>query len=278
MQKLKFVKMSGVGNDFIFFNEGEEDFKERWQARFASKTRGEVAQELCRRGLSIGADGLVFVKRLSEADIEWDFYNADGTTPNMCGNAARCAALYASELFKCSSPLSLHTKAGEVKAEIVKHKDVIVSMPRVTELRREQAMTVGKKSYSYAICDTGVPHAVVEVDNLDSVNLENLKPFIERLRFPEGMSEEGANVTFVQAKQSYIKAVTFERGVEDFTQACGTGAVAARWKMRQRFSMKNDLKIQMPGGVLIVELVEKPPYWEAKLSGQTHFVFTGVFI
>src|SRR3989344_466834 len=160
MAKLTFVKMTAVGNDFIFFNQQEKEFSERWKARFASKTRAEAVQELCRRHMSIGADGVVFLEKMGASDIKWEFYNSDGSSPDMCGNAARCAALYASEVYKCLSPITLHTKAGEVRAEIARHKDVVVSMPRVTQLQKEESMTVGKKAYKYEICDAGVPLAV----------------------------------------------------------------------------------------------------------------------
>ena len=114
---------------------------------------------------------------------------------------------------------------------------------------------------------------VLAVDSIDQP--EALRSTARQLRFPAEADERGANVTFIEKRTSYIKALTYERGVEDFTLACGTGAVAARWKVRDEFSQRQPLKVKMPGGDLMVALKFKGDSCAAELGGNAAYVFEG---
>ncbi len=239
---LPFAKYSGAGNDFIIVDARSSQAQETIQKLVPSGQRSELARLLCRRGLSIGADGMVFVKNGQGVDFEWDFYNSDGSEAEMCGNAARCVAHFSFQHKVTGREMSFRTRAGVVRAKILEGSQVEVAM-------REPKLV---DKAVVAIVDSGVPHVVIEESDLK--NVAALRQKAQTNRYPKALDTKGANITFFSKKEeNRIQAMSFERGVEDFTLACGTGAIAAAfaWNIKNPNSKK--VEVEMPGGKLEVE-------------------------
>jgi diaminopimelate epimerase len=211
--------MSGSGNDFIFIDNRDGSFPAADPAR--------AARLLCRRGMSVGADGLVLIEPADDPslDFRWRFYNADGSEAEMCGNAARCAARLAHMLGISGTETSFLTGAGIIRAEVLGSGRVKLAMtdPRGTELDR--TLAVSGKNLKYHFSDTGVPHAVLAADDVAEMDVARMG---RAVRYHEDFAPNGANANFVRVgSDGTVTIRTYERGVEAETLACGTGAVAA---------------------------------------------------
>ncbi|MCI5227471.1 MAG: diaminopimelate epimerase [Candidatus Electrothrix sp. AX2] len=213
-----FVKMSGTGNDFILID--------RRKPLLAPEAMADFAAQVCRRKFSVGADGLILIEDLSEdssvADLQWKFFNAGGSVAEMCGNGARCAARFAFLQGIAPAEMRFVTLAGIIEAS-VSGKDVAVKMTDPVGLKINQRITAERKEYTVHSIDTGVPHAVVFVDDIEQTDVRTLGNLI---RHHQAFMPAGTNVNFAQVQGNAIKVRTYERGVEDETLACGTGAAA----------------------------------------------------
>ncbi len=209
-----FVKMSGTGNDFILIDHRKPLLAPEALANFATK--------VCRRKFSVGADGLILIEDSSEADFQWQFFNADGSVAEMCGNGARCAARFAFLQGIAPAEMRFATLAGIIEASVAE-KDVAVKMTEPFGLKMDQRIMVNNKEYTVHSIDTGVPHAVVFVDDIDGTDVRAVGSLI---RHHQAFMPSGTNVNFAQRQGDAIKVRTYERGVEDETLACGTGAAA----------------------------------------------------
>jgi diaminopimelate epimerase len=226
------TRMSGAGNSFYVCDEWSES------QGLEEAVRPSFAKKICRLFPEVPTDGFIILKKKVNFDFEWDFYNADGSHAEMCGNAARCVALYFNQRIRAQEKIRFLSGAGPVEAELLLDRRVRVVMPRTTKPK--------KAVQGYFSINTGVPHIVVE-SRADLNLAQSLRPLPE---------PSGSNVTFVSNVQEgasliTCNAVTFERGVEAWTAACGTGAVAAATYLRETRACSHS-EIHMPGGVLEV--------------------------
>ena len=275
MEKLRFTKMQGAGNDFIIVDlRGTQP-----DAALLSR----LAAELCPRRLSVGADGLMAVTDAKNGgDFGMLFFNSDGTLGEMCGNGARCIACYGWEkgIAKDSSRIRIESTAGMVIGERLGANEYRVRLndPSVIKLS-VQAQALGRSwDLSYVeLGDPGIPHAVLLMDNWQSLERQELSSLGAQLRRSE-VFPKGANVSFVSiAGEDSLEAITFERGVEDFTLACGTGcgSIVTALSLRGLVSGKN-VRVSMPGGLLSVSLeTDGGQVTELMLTGPVKTVFEG---
>jgi len=212
---IPFVKMSGTGNDFILIDHRKPLIEPASMSAFAAA--------VCRRKFSVGADGLILLENSEQADFRWRFFNADGSVAEMCGNGARCAARFAFMQGIAPAKMRFETLAGIIEAE-VSGSDVAVKMTDPTGLRLHQTVSVNNAPLALHSINTGVPHAVVFADNIEEADVRGLG---RAIRCHEAFSPAGTNVNFVQKRGDAFKVRTYERGVEDETLACGTGAAAS---------------------------------------------------
>jgi diaminopimelate epimerase len=241
-QLLAFTKMNGAGNDFIIIDARADDFDQTIRETLGVTHRKELARLLCRRGFSIGADGLVLVGKASDADFSWDFYNSDGSQAEMCGNAARCVARFAYMNGIVGEDMKIKTAVGVIKAKILKDNRVLVIMLPPKLVAKEPPLLI----------DSGVPHAVIKENKINDTR--KLREIATASRFPKTAGPRGANVTFYALTgERALDAITFERGVEDFTLACGTGALAAAYAAKLELPDQENFEVRMPGGRLEVE-------------------------
>ncbi len=269
---MKFCKMQGAGNDFILLDNRD--------GVIALEAMGALAKQLCARRFSVGADGLMFVQRAQgEGDFAMLFYNADGSLGEMCGNGARCLARYGYEKGLAGETQRIETTAGLVVGRRLAPSlyELRLNDPTVCELHR-RAEALGRV-WDCGYVELGapaIPHAVVLLEDMDTWPEEELRALGRALRHGESFPK-GANVSFVKPLGGErFKARTYERGVEDFTLACGTGcgAIAAVICLRGLAS-GTDTRIDMPGGTLSVRLSPQPSPHDLFLTGPAVMVCEG---
>lgn len=270
---MKFTKMQGTGNDFIIINNIEEKIP---KSRFS-----EVAAALCRRRLSVGADGMMFVDEAENGgDYKMYFYNDDGSESEMCGNGARCIARYGYENGLAGTVQRVETKAGIVTGERIDQRHYKIRLNDPSVLIPHMPVEADGIIYDcgYAeLGEPGIPHAVVEIKGLKNYSEENLRQLGRKLRYSPAF-ERGANVNFYEITgTNEVLEKTYERGVEDFTLACGTGSgsVTAILVKRGLVSGKN-VKICVPGGILYIDVLsDGKQITDIYLTGTTNIVAKG---
>lgn len=213
-KKIPFSKLNGSGNDFLLVDnrDGVMD----------GADVPEFVRKVCDRKRSIGADGMIFLERDRSVDFRWRFHNADGSKAEMCGNGGRCAARFAAERRIAGTRMSFRTAAGIIRAEVAGRR-VKLQMTAPHGLALDRTLTLGGRKVRYSFLDTGVPHAVLFVPDLETIDLIGTGRGIRNHRV---FAPRGSNVDFAFAKNGEVWIRTYERGVEGETLACGTGAVA----------------------------------------------------
>lgn len=274
MASIPFVKLQGAGNDFIVLDNRS--------LRLSRPQLTLLARRVCRRRLSLGADGLMAVEPPEQGGaLRLGFYNADGSLGEMCGNGARCLARYAFERGLAGADMVIETTAGPVAARRLSRRtyQVALNPPAVLELGLVLDVDGAPCSCAYAeLGRPGVPHAVAAMPGLAGRSRDALRPLAAALRrhpaFPRG-----ANVTFWDREgDGRVRALTFERGVEDFTLACGTGAGAAAAVLTRTGVVPAGAPVELlfPGGALQVLVGEEGGAPSLSLIGDTNWVAQGV--
>ena len=242
MIKIKTELISGAGNTFhIAFAQSADFFK----AADPHSLMQKAAQQICEKNK---ADGFILLEQETPQKFKWYFFNNDGSDAEMCGNATRCVGYFiTNNLKQANSPWLLSTVAGEIQIASQGAAQFQVKMSPIKKLNSSLGF----------FCDTGVPHLVLEFSKKDLFkNLDqHLKNKSSQLRFHPEHQPRGTNVTYVELLEDpkKLKAVSFERGVEDFTAACGTGAMAAAYYNLAKRGI-SETAVEMPGGTLMMNL------------------------
>ncbi|MCR5844028.1 MAG: diaminopimelate epimerase [Oscillospiraceae bacterium] len=269
---MRITKMHGAGNDFVIVN--------NLAAQIPPERFPVLAQKLCAPHTGIGADGMMVVVPAEKGgDFGMRFYNKDGSLGEMCGNGARCICRYGFENGLAGETQRVETTAGLVVGERVDARRYRVRLndPSVIDLHRKARIDGEDFDCAYVeLGDPGIPHAVIQLPEWDTWDTDRLRALGRKLRcapvFPRG-----ANVSFVKASGAdAVKAVTYERGVEDFTLACGTGcgSIAAALTLLGLVSGR-EVSVSMPGGLLSVTLSNEIGIRDIFLTGPTCLVFEG---
>lgn len=259
---IPFHKMQASGNDFVVIDHRKP----------VVSNPTIFAQQVCERHVGIGADGVLLLERSSSADFRMRIFNADGSEAEMCGNGIRCAALFGKKFFKLPKRFSVETRAGMVPIEV--EKSVRFRLPNPTGFRMGAELAVGKKKFQYYFVDTGVPHAVLFVEELASLPVEELGAAI---RFHEVFRPAGTNVDFVKTlAKNRIRIRTYERGVGE-TLACGTGVAASAIISVMTKRCASPVQVETKGGdCLTVHLgLSGRQVTDVYMEGPATFVFEG---
>ncbi|MBO5517151.1 MAG: diaminopimelate epimerase [Firmicutes bacterium] len=271
---MKFTKMQGAGNDFIIVDNRLEKIKK--------DQMGGIARKLCQRRMSVGADGVMFLESGAGkgADVDMLFYNADGNAGEMCGNGARCVSRFAYEHgFSKGKKQYIATPAGMVVGERIDETSYRIRLNDISVVKDAQPVEFRGTIY---LCDymemgdPGLPHVALEIQGLKSIDKESLRPLGEYLRhyFPKG-----ANVDFYELlADGTVELITYERYVEDFTFACGTGTgCVVSDLLRSGRVDAMDTKVHVPGGELSVTIEGGSafPLKGIYLTGPTLVVYEG---
>ena len=271
---MEFWKMNGAGNDFIVLNNLEE--------RLPPESLPQIARTLCRRRLSIGADGLMVVSRPSQGgNFKMLFFNADGSAGEMCGNGARCICRYGYENGLAGEAQAVETTAGMVFGRRISQRLYRIQLNDPTTIRLDCPVEVDGVRYdcSYVeLGNPGLPHAVISYRGLKDANEHELRELGRKIRW-NPVFPKGANVNFYELTgEDRLFERTFERGVEDFTYACGTGtgSVVAVLTLQGKVS-GNQVRADMAGGTLVVDAERiHSQITELYLTGPTNVVCKGV--
>jgi len=260
----EFYKMTGGGNDFILIDnrEGKID---------ADVLRPSISR-ICRRRFSVGADGLILLEHSAKAHFRWRFFNADGSEAEMCGNGGRCAARLAHLLGMAPADLGFETRAGLIKAQ-VKGRVVRLTLPPPSDIRLGISLPIGEQEVSVDFINTGVPHAVILAPDLQEVDVVGLG---RQIRQHEAFQPAGTNVDFVSVDNGTVAIRTYERGVEDETLACGTGAVAAAIIAGMRGLTSSPFTVIPPSGEPLTIYYEGGGKdKEVSLEGEVRMIYHG---
>lgn len=265
---IPFSKLNGSGNDFLLIDNRGGVMRGIGLPAFVGK--------VCDRSRSVGADGVIFIEKSKRADFRWRFYNADGSRAEMCGNGGRCAARFAVERKIAGRALGFETDAGLIRAE-VKGRTVKLQMTRPHGLALSKSLTLGGRKIAYSFLNTGVPHAVLFVPDLEKIDLAGTGRGIRTHRV---FSPRGTNVNFVRVKDGEVWIRTYERGVEGETLACGTGAVAAGLLCAAHGYVRPPVPVRTRGGeVLTIHFdPDREGFGEVYLEGDTSWSCDGVIL
>lgn len=271
---MEFYKLSGAGNDFVVLP--------NMDGRIRPESYSALARALCRRRQSIGADGLMVMERSRTADFRMAFFNADGSAGEMCGNGARCICRMGYELGLSGEVQRVETPSGLVTGRRLDKRRYCVQLTEPSLFKPAETVSALGKDYACAYVELGnpgLPHAVVELPGLGEMDLETLRPLAKALRFHESFPK-GANVNFYEpVAPDRVILRTYERGVEDFTLACGTGSASTALTIAHRAGREEmTVYLENAGGLLEVEIRSRgegalPALY---LTGPTNIVARGL--
>ncbi len=263
-----FTKLHGNGNDFILINEMHQEIvPELMKGRFAIRT--------CRRNFGIGGDGVLFLTQSSRADIGMRLLQPDGSEAEMCGNGIRCLAKYAFEAGYVDQSFSVETLAGIIPVQVRELDNsfwakVDMGIPKFDRLSIPAAgsgefIMEPLEGYQVSAVNTGVPHSVIFVEDLE-IPIDEIAPLIRH----SSVFPEGANVNFAKLGDPF-EIRTFERGVEGETLSCGTGAVASASIAYKLGLIEDEVLVETRGGPLIIYFQKDHAFME----GPAVTVYTG---
>ncbi len=245
MEKRTFVKLTGAGNDFILFDRKENPGLELTE---------KIISSICDRRFGIGADGVLTVDDSTGHNFVMEYYNSDGSTGTLCGNGARCALRYAY--------LSGRMPAGEAsficnkdkyRGEILDSDTVKFYLNEPSRIKLNFKMSIKDELVNVSFADTGSPHVVANINDFSLGKIEEFPVFEigKAIRYHHDLSPEGANVNFIKIEENVLKIRTYERGVEDETLACGTGATASAIIAALNYEVEPPIKLVTKSGAFL---------------------------
>ncbi|MCX9013068.1 MAG: diaminopimelate epimerase [Candidatus Methanoperedens sp.] len=268
---VRFTKLHGNGNDFILIDEYKgEAIRDSEKSSFAAK--------YCDRRFGIGADGVLYLGVSDKADIGMRIFNPDGTEAEMCGNGIRCLVKYALDKGYIKEKASVSTLAGVLTVSsrndgrtwvTVNMGKPVFSRESIPAKGEGEFLEVNMHGYEVSAVNTGVPHAVIFVDSIDS---SGLMPSAPKIRY-DPVFPKGTNVNFVHVDSGdEITVCTYERGVEAETLSCGTGSVACAAIAHRLGKTGSKVRVNTRGGKLMITLTDEAAFME----GPAERVFDGM--
>jgi len=270
--EIDFTKMHGNGNDFILIDEFDRTV-------IPDDMKGQFAAIYCDRRFGIGADGIIYLLKSATSELRMRLLQPDQSEAEMCGNGIRCLVKYAYDAGYVRESCQVETIAGDMRVLMGYRGDEFMATITMATPRfdRVDIPATGNGDYRERIGDfevyavnTGVPHAVIPVNSVDAIDIAAAAPPIRsHTSFPDG-----ANVNFVEKTgENSIRIRTFERGVEDETLSCGTGATAAAAVMNRLGLVGETVNVETEGGPLVIYLKAG-----ARLEGPAVTVFSGTIL
>ncbi|MFO7445417.1 MAG: diaminopimelate epimerase [Ignavibacteriaceae bacterium] len=281
MEKVTFTKMSGAGNDFIVIDKNSN-------SHFVLSD--SAVQKLCSRRNGIGSDGLITIENSPEYDFLMGYYNADGSHGSLCGNGARCAVYFAGLTGRVKNGKTVFASNNiKYSGEILGEEKVRFYLNPPYDTRLNFELKAGGAAINASFTNTGSPHVVISLDDLNRAagaekykNINELPVFElgREIRYLKEFAPGGTNVNFIQVSGKKIYIRTYERGVEDETLACGTGATASALIGNMNFNLQPPISLITFGGdELIVDYQkEEKEIKNLSLTGPVKVVYTGEFL
>ena len=268
MNKIPFMKLSGAGNDFVIINNLNRvvDSADSEFMNFVTK--------ICQRRMSVGADGVLLVEPTEDVDFRMRYFNADGGEVETCGNGARCISKFAYLKGIVSEQMQFLTNAGIYEAEIV-GDNVKVRMSDPTDIRMNVPLRLEDGVHSVGFANSGVPHVVFFVDDLESTDVFDLG---QQTRYHNDFKPAGTNANFICIhSQELIEIRTYERGVENETLACGTGSIASAIVSATLGKVQSPVSVKTASGVVLkIHFdLENDEAKNVYLEGDARVIFAG---
>jgi len=260
MKKFEFTKMVASGNDFVVI-----------EGKPAAGGLRKLAKNLCDRKFGIGADGLLILEKTKKADARMRIFNADGSEAEMCGNGARCAALFLEK-----KQAALFTGAGLVQTQLLEN-NVRIKLTEPKNIKLDIPLRAAGRRIKVNFINTGVPHVVIFVYDVDKIDISHIGPLVRNHAL---FKPAGTNVNFVEVKgNNSIKIRTFERGVEDETLACGTGSTASALVFALKKNLDKFVKVHTHSGEVLKVYFRKEGlnFRDVWLEGSAKKVYKGEY-
>ncbi|MGQ9643258.1 MAG: diaminopimelate epimerase [Ignavibacterium sp.] len=280
MNEIYFYKLTGAGNDFIFFDKKD----------FPSLTLSSITvRKLCDRRFGIGADGIIIIQEKDNYDFEMQYFNADGSTGSLCANGARCAIWFAEKTNRLKNKKAKFISNGnEYSGEVISNELIKFNLNSPTKSKFNFRIKAAEQLIKADFIDTGSPHVLVDIKDVlqdpknPFSNFSKISDFPvyqlgSEIRYHKDFYPSGTNVNFYTVENDKIYIRTYERGVEDETLACGTGSVATAISafLNKKISLPISL-ITWGGETLIVNFdVENQKVSKVSLTGPAKIVFEG---
>lgn len=265
---MNFYKMSGTGNDFVVLDN---------RKNIIGEGLPQLVAKLCHRRNGVGADGVLLLETSSNADFRMRYLNADGGEVSFCGNGGRCIAWFAHSIGAVGAKMTFEAGDGLHQAEVSGNR-VKLSMKDPSDFKLNFVLDLGSKGYAASFADTGVPHVVIPVMELQDF------PVVEtgrKVSHHELFEPAGTNANFIElTDQHHLSIRTYERGVEDETLACGTGSTAAAVISGLQGRAVSPVECLTHGGEILTVHFKKDDdrITEVFLEGAVSLVFKGEWL
>lgn len=280
MQKIFFKKMSGAGNDFIFFDMNQNT---------GLNLTPEKIRNLCNRRNGIGADGVITIEDLADYSYKMVYFNADGSTGSLCANGARCSIWFAEKTSRLKNRFAKFiSNDAEFSGEVLEDELIRFNLNSPKKIKYNFKVKAFGQMITSNFADTGSPHVVIKISDVLKDTLNPKSSFKDIMDFPvfnlgreirycNDFKPGGTNVNFIDVIDNVIHIRTYERGVEDETLACGTGSVAAALICYSTDNLKPPIKLKTFGGdYLTVNFeVENQKVKNLSLTGPAKIIFEG---
>ena len=282
MEKIFFIKMSGAGNDFILIDRNKVP---------GFILNRDLIKRLCDRRNGIGADGIITISNSQSYDFDMEYFNADGSTGSLCGNGARCAIRFAD--------LSGRIKSGKTNflsnnvpysGEVLEENKIKFNFNQPKNFKFNFDITAYNQKINASYADTGSPHVIIKVEDIlkdpenpksNFTDLNELPVFElgKEIRYNHDFEPIGTNVNFIKIADNKVYIRTYERGVENETHACGTGAAASALIAYYKYKLVPPIRLITKDGVeLIVDFsAANKNISNLSLTGPAKITFTGEF-
>lgn len=280
MKTIYFYKLTGAGNDFILFDKKDNPYLE---------ITPEFALRVCSRRFGIGSDGIILVCDSKKYDFEMEYFNADGSTGTLCGNGARCGIKFAKFSGRIKGNDTVFAANGvQYSGKIISDEKIRFNLNEPKNLKQNITISAKGQLIKASYIDTGSPHVVINVKNvLKNISDEksfysdlNELPVVEfgrEIRYSDTFAPEGVNVNFISVENENLRIRTYERGVEEETLACGTGAVASALISFLNSNIAPPITLYTKGGdeLTVDFLFNEKSVSNLSLTGPAGIVFKG---
>ena len=261
---IKFSKMNGNGNNFLVLENFSKEYSEE-------KLRA-LAIEACNTKFSIGADGILVIEKSDKADFKMRLFNSNGAEGEMCGNGARCIVKYAFSKGLTGREVNFETLAGIIHGTILGNEvSIFMAEIDMDNIFLNQSIMIENRNIRYSGLTVGVPHCVIYSDMFNITNLEDMRNIGRYLDNNKEFFPQGVNTNFVQIlNNSSLNVVTYERGVEDITESCGTGSCASVIVSTVLHNMQLPVLVKNLGGdnKVYLEFDERKKMCKVNLQGK----------
>ena len=260
--QIDFFKYEGTGNDFVIIDNRKLTFQ---------KNNKKLIQNICNRKKGVGADGLILLESHDDLDFSMKYFNSDGSESGFCGNGSRCITHLANHINLIQENAVFKAIDGVHESRII-NGNISVKMNDILKSNIHRF----KDGFDTKFIDTGSPHLIRIYENIDTLDIVNEA---RQLKLKYSEFTEGLNINFCEISETKFKLRTYERGVEDETLSCGTGAVAcAIFLMDSGLSKYDKIDLLMRGGKLSVDLInDENTFSEIWLTGAVNMVFNGIY-